>query len=201
MSKNIPMADHQPLDLLKKWLDEEASAGAQYARHAVLSTQGLNGAGHGRVVAIREICGEELLFFTQKITRKVQEIQHNARVSLTFWFERHAREVIVEGEARFLSGEDNASYWNAYPKWAQIRFCSYAPTSGLPIENKEILENKRKQIEETAGQNPLPLSPDYYGIAVKPQRFLFYSYRLDELSDVWEYLSELQGFTVKRLSP
>ena len=30
--------------------------------------------------------------------------------------------------------------WDAYPKLAQMRFCSYAPTSGDVIDNKQLLE-------------------------------------------------------------
>lgn len=190
-----------PIQLLLTWLEEEKSCGAQNAQHAVLSTQGLNGHPHGRVVALREITEDRILLFTQKRTRKVQEIKNNEQVTLTFWFERYAREVIIEGTAHFLSEEQNAHYWTNYPQWAQVRFCSYAPTSGLPIESKHILENKKLKIEQASKNNLLPCSPDYCGISINPKRFVFYSYRLDELSDVWEYTIDNQAIVKRRLSP
>lgn len=190
-----------PIELLNTWIIDEKSMGAAHAQHAVLSSQGLNGAPHGRIVAIREITNDWVLFFTQKRTRKVLEIKNNKQVALTFWFERCAREVIVEGEACFLSEEENAHYWDAYPKWAQIRFCSYAPTSGEPIDDKQLLEDKLRNLERSSKDAVLPCSPDYCGIAIKPQRFVFYSYRLDELSDVWEYLIDNNKTTQRRLSP
>lgn len=190
-----------PIQLLTNWVKEEKSLGAQNAQHAVLSTQGLNGQPHSRVVALREITEDWLLLFTQKRTGKVEEIKNNGKVALTFWFERHARETIIEGEARFLSEEQNANYWTNYPHWAQIRFCSYAPTSGLPIESKQLLENKRLTIEQASKNTSLPCSPDYCGIAIKPNRFVFYTYRVDELSDVWEYQADTTGFVKKILSP
>ncbi|MFO9089053.1 pyridoxamine 5'-phosphate oxidase family protein [Legionella pneumophila serogroup 1] len=190
-----------PIELLNTWIIDEKSMGAEHAQHAVLSSQGLNGASHGRIVAIREITNDGVLFFTQKRMRKVLEIKNNIQVTLTFWFERHAREVIVEGEANFLSEEQNAHYWDVYPKWAQIRFCSYAPTSGDPIDDKQLLEDKRRNLEQSSKYTVLPCSPDYCGIAIKPKRFVFYSYRLDELSDVWEYLTDNNTITQRRLSP
>ena len=190
-----------PIHLLRQWLDEEKLKGDEYAQHAVLSSQGLNGAPHGRVVAIREITEDRLLLFTQKRTRKVLEIKNNNQVALTFWFERCAREIIIEGEACFLSEEQHAEYWTTYPKWAQIRFLSYAPTSGLPIEDTQLLEDKRLEIEKSSGNDLLPCSSDYCGIAIKPKRFIFYSYRLDELSDVWEYLIDDNTIARRRLSP
>lgn len=191
----------RPVQLLTAWIEEEKSIGAQHAQHAVLSSLGLNGASHGRVVAIREITQDWILLFTQKRTRKVLEIKNNNQVALTFWFERYAREVSVEGEASLLSREQNAHYWETYPQWAQIRFCSYAPTSGVPIENKQLLEDKRLDIEQSSKDTMLPCSPDYCGIAIKPKRFVFYSYRVDELSDVWEYLIDNNTIVQRRLSP
>ncbi|HAU1787984.1 TPA: pyridoxamine 5'-phosphate oxidase [Legionella pneumophila] len=190
-----------PIELLNTWIEEEKSVGAQHAQHAVLSSQGLNGAPHGRIVAIREITKDWVLFFTQKRTRKVLEIKNNNQVTLTFWFERYVREVIVEGEASLLSDEQNEHYWQTYPQWAQIRFCSYAPTSGEPIESKQLLEDKWRDLAQHAKDSALPCSPDYCGIAIKPKRFVFYSYRLDELSDVWEYLIDNNTTIQRRLSP
>jgi pyridoxamine 5'-phosphate oxidase len=190
-----------PIELLNTWISDEKSMGAAHAQHAILSSQGLNGASHGRIVAIREITNDWILFFTQKRTRKVSEIRNNNQVALTFWFERYAREVIVEGEASFLSEEQNAHYWDAYPFCAQIRFCSYAPTSGEPIDNKQLLEDKRRNLEQSSKDIVLPCSPDYCGIGIKPKRFVFYSYRLDELSDVWEYLIDNHKTIQRRLSP
>lgn len=190
-----------PVQLLTNWIEEEKSLGAGNAQHAVLSTQGIETHAHGRVVAIREITQDWILLFTQKKTRKVQEIKNNKKVALTFWFERHCRETIIEGEAGFLSEQQNINYWNTYPHWAQVRFCSYAPTSGEVIESKDVLEKKRLKIEQDSKNIALPYSPDYCGIFIKPKRFVFYSYRVDELSDVWEYQTNDSGFVKKRLSP
>ncbi|MFY7697300.1 MAG: hypothetical protein ACOVQX_00480 [Legionella sp.] len=53
----------------------------------------------------------------------------------------------MEGEASFLSKEQNTHYWDVYPKWAQLRFCCYAPISGEPIDDKQLLEDKRQDLE------------------------------------------------------
>jgi pyridoxamine 5'-phosphate oxidase len=191
-----------PINLLKTWLEEEKTAGSELASHAVLSTKGIEGNPRGRIVAIREVTPEWILFFTQKRTRKVQDIKNCSQVALTFWFERYAREVMVEGSTYLLSAAQNAEYWNNYSRQGQIRFCSYAPTSGLAIEDKKVLEEKRIQLEQQFKDTSLPLSEDYCGIAVKPERFVFYTYRLDELSDVWEYQrTEDTTYIQRRLSP
>ncbi|MGL5741070.1 MAG: hypothetical protein ACRCXC_00215 [Legionella sp.] len=61
-----------PVVELSLWLDNESEAGAPNSSHAVLSSTSTNGCAHGRVIAIREITEDGILFFTQKNTRKVE---------------------------------------------------------------------------------------------------------------------------------
>lgn len=176
-----------PIDLLNSWLAEEKITGAPNPCHAVLSTCTSNGVPHARVVAIREIDENGLLFFTQQGTRKVNELHSNSFATMTFWFELHQRQIIIEGLAIPISNVDNERYWTDYSREAQIRFYSYAPTSSQPIVSKDLLENRKKQIEIEFTGSALPISPFYCGFRLKPSRMLFYAYRTDELSDVFEY--------------
>lgn len=97
---------------------------------------------------------------------------------------------------------ENERYWNAYPKWAQIRFYSYAQTSGKPIVDKQILEDKKREIETNyKEEQTLPMSEYYCGVFVRPKRVVFYAYRLDELSDVCEYHQVAGSWVKSLLSP
>jgi pyridoxamine 5'-phosphate oxidase len=190
-----------PFDLLHTWLAEEQTAGAPNPRQAVLSTAGLDGTPHARVVAIREIDDKGLLFFTQRGTRKVEELDHNPKATMTFWFELCQREVIIEGIAEPLTDTENDDYWQSYSREAQIRFYSYASTSTQPIDSKSVLEAIKKKIEQEYEGKPLPVSPFYCGFRIKPTRMMFYAYRTDELSDVFEYRLGNGTWTKQWLSP
>ncbi len=134
----------QPIEHLTQWLQEEHSSGATHSQHAVLSTANRDAVPHGRVVAIREMSDQGLLFFTQRNTKKVAEINVNPFASMTFWFELLSREVIIEGVIEPLTEVENEQYWQTYTREAQIRFHSYAPTSAQPIRDKQELEEKRE---------------------------------------------------------
>lgn len=190
-----------PFSILQTWLLEELAAGAAQPQHAVLSTCSTDGHARGRVVAIREISNEGLLFFTQTGTRKVTELTANPDVALTFWFERLQREVIIEGRASRLTAAENEYYWNSYPRWSQIRFYSYAETSGQPIIDKQLLENKKTSIEENYQGIPLPMSPFYCGFRIHPMHFIFYAYLTDQLSDVFDCSLINSNWIKRSLSP
>ncbi|MDP3269633.1 pyridoxine/pyridoxamine 5'-phosphate oxidase [Legionella rowbothamii] len=190
-----------PIKQLNIWIDEERHKGAPNPQQAVLSTATKKSIPHARVVAIREISEQSLLFFTQKGTRKVAELTTNPIASLTFWFELLQREVIIEGVVESLLPEENERYWQTYPREAQIRFYSYAATSSQPILNKHQLEKKKKDIDVNYQDKPLPMSEFYCGFRVKPIRMVFYAYRTDELSDVLEYRYVDNSWIKTLLSP
>lgn len=191
-----------PIKKLDRWIQDEREEGAPNPQQAVLSTADIHGVPHSRVVAIREITSQGLLFFTQRNTRKVTEMNLNPSVSLTFWFELLLREVIIEGMIETLSEAENEHYWQSYPREAQIRFHSYAPTSAEPIGSKQELEEKRTMFQQSCADQLIPISPLYCGFRLKPNRFIFYTYRSDELSDVLEYTRLNQNeWSEKLLSP
>ena len=180
-----------PLKKLKQWIDEEKIAGVPNPAQAVLATCTKAAIPHSRVIAIREITETSLLFFTQQVTRKVTELAENPLVSLNFWFELTQRQVIIEGGVTPLSKEENQLYWSNYPRFAQVRFCAYAPTSSQEITSKENLEDKKKIIEQQYKQEQeIPMPAEYCGYRINPVSFLFYLYRLDELSDVYKYIKD-----------
>ncbi|HAU1153168.1 TPA: pyridoxal 5'-phosphate synthase [Legionella pneumophila] len=195
------MSSKNPITLLTTWISEELEKGAPNPQHAILSTAGKNSIPHGRVIAIREINEQGLLFFTQRGTRKVVEMTHNPGVSLTFWFELFEREVMIDGSVRALSESENKAYWDTYPPFAQIRFHSYAPTSSQVITSKQFIENKRKILTSRFQDKALPMSEYYCGFRIIPTRMVFYTYRTDELSDVIEYCFIKSNWEKNRLSP
>ncbi|MGQ3888542.1 pyridoxine/pyridoxamine 5'-phosphate oxidase [Legionella sp. CNM-1927-20] len=190
-----------PIKLLNQWLEEEQQAGAPNPQQAILCTADKKATPHGRVIAIREIDEQSLLFFTQKTTKKVIELTENPIASIVFWFELFQREAIFKGSIEALSDETNQTYWQTYPTSAQIRFHSYAPTSGQPIASKTLLEEKRCKLEQEYYQKSIPMSPFYCGFKLLFNHVVFYSYRTDELSDVFAYKKCNDIWYKKRLSP
>ena len=195
------MFSNNPFETIDTWLKEELEAGAPNPKQGVLSTSTVKSIPHSRVVAVREISKDGLIFFTQSGTRKVVEMKENPIVSFTFWFELRQREIILEGDVVALSEAENQKYWDEYPKEAQIRFYSYAPTSSDPIGSKVQLESIRSEVRNQYMEECIPLSPYYRGFRIIPKRIIFYAYQLDELSDVKEYSLKNQVWTNRTLSP
>jgi pyridoxamine 5'-phosphate oxidase len=63
------------------------------------------------------------------------------------------------------------------------------------------LDEHSQIIQQTCTDQPVPVSSFYCGFRLKPNRFVFYAYRSDELSDVLEYTRLDDEWTEQLLSP
>lgn len=73
----------------------------------VLATVDEDGKPYTRTVAIREISGEDVLFFTQQGSKKVAHLENNNFVSLTMMLADSMRQISFRGQVSALSNEVN----------------------------------------------------------------------------------------------
>ena len=139
------------------------------------------------MVAIREVEAESLLFFTQRLTRKVAELQQNPNATLNFWFAMQQRQVILEGVANPLQQEENQRFWDGLPRERQLRFSSYAPTSGKIIKDQILLEKRKAELITQFADQPIPMSEHYCGFRFTPHTMLFYTVGITTFSEVIRY--------------
>lgn len=147
-----------PFCKTRDWLTKEKSLGVEDPDCAVLATVTHTGIPHSRIVAIRKIETDSLLFFTQQKTRKVNELLNNPAASMNFVLLMQQRQITIEGIAKPLSPEENEQFWQTLPRVRQLRFSAYAPTSGQVIKDINDLETKRKDLEEQFLGQAIPMS-------------------------------------------
>ena len=190
-----------PFNMLKEWLNKEKERGIEDPYCAVLSTCSSLGDPHSRVVAIREIEPESLLFFTQQKTRKVAELLNNSKSCLNFLFAMQSRQVILEGTAIPISQRENESFWSTLPRERQLRFSAYAPTSGLVIKDLNQLETKKKELSEQFAGLPIPMSEYYFGFRFIPKTWIFYTVGSISFSEVIRYTKVEDSWKSELISP
>lgn len=193
-----------PFNLITDWLAQETKAGSISPDRAVLSTVTSAGIPHSRVVAIKAVENESesVLFFTQRGTRKFVELTENPRVSMTFWFAMQQRQIILEGIAKPLSLQENETYWQALPRERQLRFSTYAPTSGKSISSLVELEKKLEELRKQYQDFPtLPMSEFYCGFRLIPDTLYFYTLGSDSFSEMRRYSKNTSGWNQQLLSP
>ncbi len=190
-----------PFSMINNWLTLEKEAGSENPSRAVLSTVTSSGVPHSRVVAIREIGPDSILFFTQKGTRKTHELAENPNAAMTFWFAMQQRQIILEGEAHPISSEENDIYWNAMTRERQIHFSAYAPTSGKPIKDNTQLNEYKLSLIEQFKDKPIPTCELYRGYRLVPQDIYFYTLKDTSFSEVHKYSRKDESWDIQLLTP
>jgi pyridoxamine 5'-phosphate oxidase len=186
---------------LKNLLKQEKQLGVIEPECAVLATVTAEGNPHSRIVAIREIEKESLLFFTQRFSRKVFELQKNPNATLNFWFAMQQRQVLLEGTVNPLSYEENQGFWNSLPRERQLRFSSCALTTGKVIEDQTVLEKRKAELMTQFTDQEIPMSPHYCGFRFTPNIMYFYTLGITTFSEVIRYTKIAEHWQRECLSP
>lgn len=189
-----------PFNILYEWLEDERQLGVPEPDSAILSTFSAN-MPHGRVVAIREIKDESLIFFTSSQTRKATELFNNHAATMTFWFAMQRRQVILDGFAHPLTEDENQHYWSMLPRERQLRFLSYAPFSGQVIQDLTYLYEIKNNFSRDSFDQSIPLSEFYKGFCFVPQTLIFYTSRPDDFADVFRFEKSNGNWEKQHISP
>lgn len=190
-----------PFHQTREWLKKEKELGIEQPDCAVLSTVTSEGFPHSRVVAIREICVDSLVFVTQQKTRKVAELTNNPHAVINFLLAMQQRQIILEGIAKPLSSEENQEFWETLPRERQLRFSAYASTSGQPIHNLNVLEERKKTLMDKFMDKPISMSEFYCGFRFIPETFIFYTVGSVSFSEVVKYVKNKEVWEQQLLSP
>lgn len=190
-----------PFQKTKEWLDIEKSKGSTSPDCLVLATAARDAVPHSRIVAIKEITGSSILFFTQPSTRKALEMKENPVASATLWLPLQQREVIMDGTIQALTDEENESFWKQLPRERQLRFASYAPTSDQPIESLETLNQKQAELAARHPSGQVPMNNLYCGYRLEVHTFYFYTLSSDSFSEYVRFKRVAGEWQKQLLSP
>lgn len=190
-----------PFDKMAEWLEKEKYLGVKQPNNAVLATVTSMGTPHSRVVAIREIEPNSLVFFTQKKTRKVSELLKNPVASMTFLLSMQQRQIILEGTAHPLSQEENEKFWETLPRERQLRFSARASISEQVTQDLNHLEKRKNELSKEFDHQLIPMNTSYFGFRFTPETFIFYTLSPATFSEVIKYSKEKNNWKQQPLLP
>lgn len=187
-------------DAVFGWIQEWVREESRNLLVGALATAS-NNIPYSRLVAIKEINAQGVVFFTQLGSQKVQQIADNPMVSITIFLPEHARQIIIAGKAMALSEQENQQYWKAYPKESQLRFIVYGPRSGEKIKDNsdldELLNNYRQQYQNKSVEKP----EAYIGYRIAIQELKLYQLNAQSISDSFILTPDDLNWKLSQLVP
>ena len=190
--------DADPIVQLRVWL-EEARAAVPLPEAMTLATVGAEGRPSARVVLLRGIDDRGLTFFTNRTSRKGDELRANPHAALVFHWWELGRQVRVEGRVEETSFADSDAYWQSRPRASRI--AAWASAQSQPILGRAELDARVAEAEKRFEGAGVPL-PDFWGgYRVLPDAFELWQHDDDRLHDRVRYVRERGGWRRERLSP
>jgi len=104
-----------PMVLFSDWLNQALKSNQSDPTAMTLSTVERNGQPSSRIVLLKKVEEESLVFYTNYHSRKSREIRANNRVAAHFFWPDLERQVKISGHAMPVKDEDSDHYFRSRP--------------------------------------------------------------------------------------
>jgi pyridoxamine 5'-phosphate oxidase len=188
----------EPISLVEAWLAEARPIVPEpYAM--TLATATADGAPSARVVLLRGLDEHGFAFFTNRTSRKGDELAANPRAALVLHWWELGRQIRVEGIVEDLSDDETAAYWATRPRGSQI--AAWASPQSQTIAGRDDLDGRVAATRDRFGDDPVPLPPFWGGYRVVPHTIELWEHRDDRLHDRVRYVRAGESWRSERLAP
>lgn len=189
----------EPLELLGRWLEDAEAAGAPAPRAMTLATATADGRPSARLVSLKRLGGDGLVFTTALWTRKVEELRDNPRVAATFYWPSLGRQARIEGDAKIAERELAEELFAGRPRGHQLQ--AHASRQGEEIEELDELRARLMALRAELGGDPVPCPEEWGAVRVVPDRIELWEEGEDRLHRRQLFEATASGWRRALLAP
>jgi pyridoxamine 5'-phosphate oxidase len=195
------VAGDNPIFLFEKWFKEAEAAAIIDVNAMSLATIDATLQPHLRTVLLKGIEDNGFVFYTNYQSKKGQDISHNNKVALLFFWKELQRQIRIEGIASKLSEVVSDQYFNSRPRGSKIG--AIASPQSQVLADREHLEQAVATLQQKYIDTEMIPRPLYWGgYTVHPSKMEFWQGRSNRLHDriVFE-LDSSENWKKYRIAP
>ena len=187
-----------PIVALRAWL-AEAQQSADRPQLMTLATATPDGLPSARIVLLRGLDEEGLVFFTNRESRKGDELRVNPRAAVVLHWWDLGRQVRVEGTVEEIARSESAAYWETRPRASRI--AGWVSAQSRPLADREELDAAYADAKARFTGGDVPLPGHWGGYRVLPEAVEFWRHRESRLHDRIRFTRAPGGWRRERLAP
>jgi pyridoxamine 5'-phosphate oxidase len=194
------MLPPDPITLFSAWLEQALASDNPDPTAMTLSTVERNGQPSSRIVLLKKVEEDRLVFYTNYHSRKARDIRTKSRVAAHFYWPEIERQVNITGIAKPIDDEDSDHYFKTRPYESNIT--AWASPQSEVIPNRAYLENEFEKYRQRYPKKGKVPRPAYWGgYAIIPSRIEFWQGGPKRLHDRIEYSKKDERWIYRRLAP
>ncbi len=196
LSEEASHAD--PIAQFEQWFNEALHSEVLEPNAMTLATVGADGRPSTRIVLIKDFDARGIVWYTNYLSRKGQELAEHPFAALQFHWVELERVVRIEGRVEKVSDEESDAYFNSRP--LDSRIGAWASPQSQPISGRAWLVAEAAKYGAKFMLNP-PRPPHWGGYRLIPERWEFWQGRKSRLHDRLRYRFENGVWLRDRLAP
>ena len=171
-------AEADPMDELRRWLEEAAAAGITNPAAMVLATASPDGRPSARAVMVGTRDPGTLTFFSHYESPKGRDMGDNPSVEGVFLWTPLERQVRVNGTVTRVTPEESDPYWSSRPRTAQLAIAATVQSS--VVDDYGSLIRRKAALAARMGDGEVGRPESYGGYRLTPHSIEFWQGRPED---------------------
>ena len=187
-----------PTELLINWIEEAKLKEINDPEAMALSTVSDEGTPSVRMVLLRKIDKEGLVFFTNYNSRKAKEIKSSPKAAMCIHWKSIRKQVRAVGVIEKTSSKESDEYYSS--RHIGSRIGAWASKQSQVLFNKNILNERVSEYKKKFSEKEPPRPEFWGGYRLIPKEFEFWSDGEYRLHDRFVFIRE-DKWNMHRLYP
>lgn len=190
---------HEPLVRINEWIEEAVKLEVPLPHAMNLSTADDFGQPSSRMVLLKSISDEGMVFYTDYESHKGKILQKNSKAALNFWWAKTDKQIRIEGVCIKTSDQESDEYFQSRSRGSQIS--ASVSLQSKEIRNYENLVKEAKDLEKRSSGSNLKRPSRWGGYKLIPNRIEFWKNEVNRLHRRELFILESNKWRKTLLSP
>jgi pyridoxamine 5'-phosphate oxidase len=170
-----------PFALFDAWYAEARETEINDSNAVALATVDAQGRPAVRMVLLKGHGPDGFVFYTNRQSRKADDIAANHNVALLFHWKSLRRQIRIEGAATQVSDAESDAYFAS--RGRDSRLGAWASDQSRPLDARETFEARFAEMETRFAGGDVPRPPHWGGYRVVPTHIEFWQDRAHRLHE------------------